>query len=170
MRRNRFLNGFTLIELLIVVAIIGLLVSILLPTFHKVRHKSYQVCCISNLRQIGQALEMYVYDNDMYLPVCAWRPGDNPDNLPYLHQVLSSYLCEVQGVFHCPADRFYYYEEGTSYEWNQLINGYRYDTQPDFEKAPYFTRSDVPILYDIDNFHFGRKNILYPDCRVGGID
>lgn len=157
-------------ELIIVIGIVSVLAAILLPVISRSRQKAYEAVCISNVRQIGQALEMYLQDYDMHLPSCAWRPADNPDNLPYLHRVLSSYLRGNEKVFHCPADNNYYSQEGTSYEWNQLVNGRHYDTSPDFETYPYLKRSDVPILYDIDNFHFGRKNILYPEVRVGKVE
>lgn len=163
----RFSTGFTIIEIITVIAIIGILASLLLPALSKSKQKALAANCMSNLRNIGQSLEIYVLDNNMSLPSCAWRPGNNPDNLPYLHDVLSPYLNGVKEIFQCPADALYYAQEQTSYEWNQFVNGYHYDTQPNFQAAPYFGRSDVPLLFDIDNFHFGSKNILFPDDRVG---
>lgn len=59
--RNQNNNkGFTLIELLVVVAIIAILAAILLPALSKAREKARQAVCMSNLRQIGLALQMYV--------------------------------------------------------------------------------------------------------------
>lgn len=54
---------FTLIELLMLIAIIGILASILLPSLSKAREKSKTVVCLSNLKQISVAMEMYVSTN-----------------------------------------------------------------------------------------------------------
>ena len=56
-------SGFTLIELLVVIAIISLLMGILVPALHKVRFRANETACLSNLRQVNLALNMYGNDD-----------------------------------------------------------------------------------------------------------
>lgn len=56
-------NDFTLIELLVVVAIIGILMSILLPSLEKSRGIAKQAVCLSNLKQLGYAYILYSDEN-----------------------------------------------------------------------------------------------------------
>jgi len=84
-------KGFTLIELLVVIAIIAILAAILFPVFAKVREKARQISCLSNEKQTGTGLMMYVQDNEETFPLSQRRSdaGDkatfqanNPGSVP----------------------------------------------------------------------------------------
>ncbi|MCS7253829.1 MAG: type II secretion system protein [Armatimonadota bacterium] len=60
-------RGFTLIELLVVITIIAILAAMLFPVLSRARESARRTRCISNLKQIGMAMQMYVQDYDEQL-------------------------------------------------------------------------------------------------------
>ena len=73
-------RGFTLVELLVVIAIIAVLISILLPALNAARASAVTVNCASNLKQIGQAFNLYAAEHGG--AICPgdirWGAGGNP--------------------------------------------------------------------------------------------
>jgi prepilin-type N-terminal cleavage/methylation domain-containing protein/prepilin-type processing-associated H-X9-DG protein len=65
MRRNK---AFTLIELLVVIAIIGILAAMVFPVFARARESARKVVCLSNVKNIALAIQMYLADNNDTLP------------------------------------------------------------------------------------------------------
>ena len=106
------LKLFTFIELLIVIAIIGILMSILLPNLMKARKKTQISLCANNLRMISLALHSYTSDNMKYLPQHAsWGSllGQERDtrrgSVPTKNRPLNSYINFQYEYSICPADK-----------------------------------------------------------------
>lgn len=73
-------SGFTLIELLVVVAIIGLLVSILVPSLSAARRRAQGVKCLTHLRSLGQGLGIYLNEYADALPPSRLPKVTTPDD------------------------------------------------------------------------------------------
>src|SRR3989442_7665420 len=77
--RKKISAGSTLIERLTVVAIVGVLAALILPALTSAREQSRRATCLSNLRQLGQATQMY-YDEMKTVPIGPYASGGaSPD-------------------------------------------------------------------------------------------
>jgi len=165
-------RAFTLIELLVVIAIIAILAAILFPVFARAREKARSTRCVSNLKQIGAALRMYMDDYDGLYP---WGVDIADKNLPaiwsdypawqaqiaimpLMHDLVDPYVKNHE-VWHCPSDKgFDVLEDAgnlplpahpTSYQ--ALGSSYMYRTEVTFLQASQENLGDavgLNIMFD----------------------
>jgi prepilin-type N-terminal cleavage/methylation domain-containing protein len=139
--------SFTLVEMLVVLAIVGILMALLLPTLAMVRERARAMSCRSNLHQLGMAMQLYVDDHNEQFPYdvrprfapsviedppVPWGPmrHEDPtdpdsnrwDGAPMIG-LLAPYLQGAEDVWYCPdVDRDApEIGEGTNYEVNACL-------------------------------------------------
>ena len=164
-----FPRAFTLIELLVVIAILGALAALLLPVLSRGKEAARATSCLSNLHQIGVALQLYVQDSNNRLPTVRDRSPGGTNDLPSPDLILASHLSGSSNVWRCPSDRKQLFEQtGSSYAWNSLLNG----QNADHLKIFFIDNPQrIPVFFDKEDFHIARGptravNYLYADYHL----
>jgi prepilin-type N-terminal cleavage/methylation domain-containing protein/prepilin-type processing-associated H-X9-DG protein len=175
-------SAFTLIELLVVISIIAILAALVLPALSQAKESGRATVCLSNLHQIGLALQVYVGDYNNRLPSMSDIYPGVANEFPGPDQVLSNQLANLN-VLRCPSDRWasdkslpfpqkgptYFDQTGSSFAWNTLLNGQDADhlSALGLNVAPHL----MPLMYDKEKFHIARgkgkaQNFLYADGHI----
>ncbi|HWB61297.1 MAG TPA: prepilin-type N-terminal cleavage/methylation domain-containing protein [Chthoniobacteraceae bacterium] len=156
-------KGFTLVELLVVLVILLVLVGITVPVYTRITERGRATACVSNLRQLGIALNLYLNDNNQTMPPLAAGRTSMSQDVPVIDNTLNAYAANP-AVFACPSDfSGIASATGTSYYWNSALSGQRV-ANLNFLAIADATR--IPVLGDKQAFHpyaQNKVNILYAD-------
>ncbi len=100
-------RAFTLIELLVVIAIIAILAAILFPVFAQAKEAAKKTACLSNMKQIGTSLQLYLSDNDDMNPgglqtITDSRNSGTDNRIPIDMQLLP--YTKNDQMWTCPSD------------------------------------------------------------------
>lgn len=181
-------HKFTLIELLVVVAIIGILLSILLPSLKNVREKARRGVCLSNISQLHKAATTYAVLNDRQLPrghkyqdheESEVLRGLNPHTFDLM---VDKFLGGSEAVFSCPNlpeypqhlpnvgggwVRLGYNYMGNKDLLNSRLSGQNYAFPNRIDEQP-----DVPLFGDSISWspNTSWKISIAPHTRSGGIN
>ena len=159
-------RGLTMVEILVVVAILGLLAAIGVPTFRMMKANARSTLCSGKLREIGIALNQYFGDHGMTYPTLVAARESREQDDPALDTVLLEYLGDDE-AFHCPADHEIFGKTGSSYFWNSLVNGQKTSNLQLLGMKGH--PSGIPLVSDKENFHEDvgdGVNVLYGDGHV----
>ena len=159
-------RGLTMVEILVVVAILGILAGIGVPTFRMMKANARSTLCAGKLREIGIALNQYFADHGMTYPTLVAARESREQDDPALDTVLLEYLGD-EFAFQCPADHELFEKTGSSYFWNSLVNGQKTSNLQLLGMKGH--PSGIPLVSDKENFHEDvgdGVNVLYGDGHV----
>jgi prepilin-type N-terminal cleavage/methylation domain-containing protein/prepilin-type processing-associated H-X9-DG protein len=162
---DRGKKGFTLIELLVVIAIISMLASILFPVFGKAREKARQGVCMSNLKQLGHAVMLYLQDYDEIFP------SHSASGYGSWHTTLNNNYIKNANVFSCPSDADFKWDTSMSYgyNYNYLSQGTNWISLTQIAKpSETILIADAGVDYVIAPDGFGGTNHKISDRHSGG--
>jgi len=149
-------KAFTLIELLVVIAIISILAAILFPVFARARESARRTSCLSNLKQIGLGIMMYVQDYDETYPRYETLK-DPPATGQWLwRQVVQPYIKSETQVFTCPSSPGGANEGG--YGANSLIMTSR-TAATSTKLAAVQSTANTYMLMDYGQWHFSASSV-----------
>jgi prepilin-type N-terminal cleavage/methylation domain-containing protein len=165
-------KAFTLIELLVVIAIIAILAAMLLPALAAAKRRAQRISCVSSLKQIGIAFQLYANDHP-YNPFPGSTYVYSSQNTtvatfaPQMPLAIMSNTLTTPKLIFCPSDTA---TRSAATNWSQLVNantGAPYDTVTNYQS--YFVGGDG-LVTEPKSIFAGDRNICYNPSTGGWFD
>lgn len=170
-------RAFTLVELLSVLCILSITLTLMTPAFQKVRDRAEKTACLSNLRQIGTAIWLWIPENGNCFPRIENDPAhpvyEADDNAKTLGETLSPYGL-TPNTLRCPSE----IRAGGKY-FKRLTNSYECPPWAGDEAVASgqiqiyrpggtfnIPANRVTLAWDFENVHSGGFNRLRADNTV----
>lgn len=163
------MKKFTLIELLIVIAIIGILVTLLIPSLGKAREQAKRAVCLSNEKQMHLAALVYAKNNKSVLPSGDTDDGNNkflgqPGTIAYNalkdNSSLDIFSCPSWGapmepIYHSPGKRWVWHR-GAQYLGNLDTSSWAF---PRYETPKYLVDEPTKALFSCRIVRSNHQNV-----------
>lgn len=161
--------GFTLVELLVVIGIIAVLISVLLPALQAARRSANTTKCLSALRQIGLAFQIYATENAGYYPMSYHNLSNSPARAKRWPDYIGKYLnngrpvnWDGTGIANADQDTMASLKGGKFLLWNGCPSYQEYQTtyivgaQPNYSRNT--TISTAHFGYAMNNYAFAPRS------------
>lgn len=163
---DRQTRGFSLIELLVVVAIIATLATIAVSASDGALERVQATKCLSSMRQVGTAIQLYVSDNNGRLPDTSHMRATDGSSLSWT-TTLAAYLT-TNFIGRCPANKDALVS--VTYAWNDLLtspNGAGISVVLCSNPSATMIVGETADSYISEHFHFSqsRTRVTYNQFR-----
>ena len=159
--------GFTLIELLVVIAIIAILASMLMPALQQARERGRATSCLSNCKQIGNAIMLYVDANDAMIPQHSVNNAKG-GKVSWGAILWNNKFVPDHKLFYCPTStRPTAPSEWTDYRVNKIASSNTYTEYIDFGMNRMIALS-ASRKYKITKVKSASQTMIISECNLPG--